>query len=451
MTIKLPPVLEIEKFSFDMLCDTLDKNVEKLKIGSNKKPSTFNKDISFFKREWLSLRNNTALNSTQLKSVGIYLLESKESTKRLLQDKDNFYSFIKLLVESDSIGDKKRLVQLYFQYYQLFQTNKVDIKPNIIKMLKNFDGKNLLLKEYKEYRDTLFIPKEIMKQYDFKSIVKKFFISSSSEYYKALIILSLIKKVESLPIGKYDRELFEEIKQYKDYPYDNNIHIGEYVVRLLILRMMEFKANNFDKWISFIIELLGDPRSVSVPSKHYIPWSRVGEKYKEYLIRYLSREDLELFLDVLGDSDYNIDAIYQYRKKFWKNFAKYVQFTKLFVNNHKYQQLPHNIQKRFNIHNSAYGKISDSKRSFIYMDLGEIKVIEGTHNAKVRLYTKSPIDLEKHYFEYKDFYSTRKAIEALVLNGEITHSHSESGSWQGRVLDRIREHKSVDIRLSDVY
>jgi len=335
--------------------------------------------------------------------------------------------------------------------YQLLKKYSIDIRAYIVSMLSNFKGHNLLLNEYKIHINILFHPQKLIEEMDLNKLTQKFAISSNSEYYKTILILQFIKKVGALTPGEYDKKLFDSIEAHKDYMYDEYIHIGEFAVRQLIKTMMIYSDKNYAKWVTYIINLIGDPRTVSIATIHSIPWNRVGEKYKTFIIQYLSKEDLNLFLDLLGDSDLNVDAIYKYRKKFWKNFEKYVQFTKLFITNHKYNELPEDIKLRFNEKNTAYSFISESSKSCIYIDLGEIKVIEGTHNAKVRLYSDIPIDLSQFHFSYTDFYRTPKAKNALIRSGEITHSYSDSGRWQEKVLNTIKEYKRVDICLSNTY
>lgn len=449
--IQLPEIRNVAKYDFDKLLVNLDKNVQKLRIGNNTRPSSYDSDISFFKQEWLGNGYAAPLNETHMRSVSMHLMESEGTFKLLIQRGSLITRFLQLLSEATSIGNQKRLVQLFFQYYQLFKKYAVNVREYMESMLSNFSGHNLLLNEYKGYIDDLFSPQKLIDKMDLHQLAQKFAISSNSEYYRTLLILQLVKQVEALAPGEYDRELFDSIQVHKDYMYDEHTHVGEYAVRKLIEKMMITPSINYSKWVTYIIDLIGDPRTVSVTTVHNIPWSRVGDKYKDFMIRYLSREDLELFLDVLGDSDHNIDAIYKYRKKFWKNFSKYVQFTKLFITSHKYYELPENIKRRFNGNNTAYSFISDSQRSFIYIDLGEIKVIEGTHNAKVRLYTDTPIDLARSRFDYTDFYRTSKSIQALIDGGEITHASSENGHWQEKVLNKIRRHKSIDVRLSNTY
>ncbi len=449
--IQFPEVRSMPNFNFKKLLVNLDKNVQKLRIGNSTRPNSFDRDVSYFKQEWLGRGYAAPLDETQMRSVSMYLMEAEETFILLVQRGSLITRFLKLLSDATSIGNQKRLVQLSFQYYQLFKKYSVDVRAYIVSMLSNFKGHNLLLNEYKVHIDNLFNPQKLLSKMDLYELTQKFAISSNSEYYRTLLILQLIKKVEALAPGEYDKKLFDSIQTHKDYMYDEHTHVGEFSVRQLIETMMIHTNIDYATWVTYIIELIGDPRTVSVTTAHNIPWSRVGEKYKDYMVRYLSREDLDLFLDVLGDNDPNIDAIYQYRKKFWRNFGPYVQFTKLFITNHKYYELPDNIRRRFDRHNSAYSFISDSQRSFIYIDLGEIKIIEGTHNAKVRLYTESPIDLASYHFDYKDFYKTSKAIRALIYGGEITHAGSEGGYWQEKVLNTIKEYKRVDIRLSNTY
>jgi hypothetical protein len=72
------------------------------------------------------------------------------------------------------------------------------------------------------------------------------------------------------------------------------------------------------------------------------------------------------------------------------------------------------------------------------MDFGQIKVIEGTHNAKVRLYRDTPIPLKMKSYDYQDFYKTEQAKELIIE--EITHTYSEMGTWQNKVFNILREH-----------
>lgn len=449
--IQLPQIQNNVKYDFEILLKSLDKNIQKLRIGNNTKPNSYENDIKFFKREWLGNGYASPLNEIQIRSVSMYLMESKETFKLLIQRSSLMTRFLSLLSDATSIGNQKRLVQLFFQYYQVFKKYSINVREYMESMLSRFSGHNLLLNEYKLYIVDIFNPEKLIENMDLHQLVQKFAISSNSEYYRTLLILQLIKKVEALSPEEHDIELFNSIELHKDYMYDEHTHVGEFAVRKLIETMMISTDIDYAEWVTYIIELVGDPRTVSVTTAHNIPWSRVGEKYKDFIIRYLSREDLDLFLDVLGDNDPNIDAIYQYRKKFWRNFGKYVQFTKLFITRHKFLELPDKMKRRFNGKNSAYSFISESSKSCIYIDLGEIKVIEGTHNAKVRLYEDIPIDLSKYHFSYTDFYRTPKARDALIRSGEITHSYSESGRWQGKVLNTIKQYKIIDIRLSDTY
>jgi hypothetical protein len=212
---------------------------------------------------------------------------------------------------------------------------------------------------------------------------------------------------------------------------------------------MQYKNKNYDytEWINFIINIVGDPRIVTSATAQNVSWDRIGNEYKDFLVGYLSKEDLVLFLEVLSDPEY--DNIYRFRKAFWKPFVKHLRYAKLFINKHEFERLDSSFQLRFFGHkNTAYSFISDTQRSFIYMDFGTIKVIEGTHNAKVRLYNDTPIPLDKKSYVYQDFYRTNKTRQLII--DEVTHSHSEMGSWQNKVFNILRNRiPHIDITLSD--
>jgi hypothetical protein len=443
MKIELPSI-EVNSFcDFSKLINEIEKNITILKNGSNKKPFTFDKDIEYFKIYWLENKKPVMLNLRQLRSVSIFLLESKVSFQKLLEKKELLINLLMYMEEAKNISLKKRIIEFYFKYYFLLQTYKIDLYPHIIRqILQNYKGHNTLMNTWKIYIEGILSPNKLLKKFENIAYIKKVLnLSADSDFFKYLIILSLITKLKNIEIKDDTKELFNKIREYKNYYYDKNILIGDYAVRILIDKIMQIPTNDYTTWIEFIIDIAGDPRIAQNPN-----WSRIGEKYKNFLIKFLSKEDLTLFLEVLSDPKY--DNVYKYRKVFWKPFEKYLIYAKLFINYNEFNKLPTSLKKRFQQNNSAYSFIKDSKRSFIYMDFGTIKVIEGTHNAKVRLYRDVPVSLERIEYDYYDFYQTKKAKELIIE--EITHSGSEYGSWQNKVLNILKEYiPNLNINLKE--
>ena len=447
MKISLPSHKNFPLFNLDKLTKNLELNISKLKNGSDSRPNTFRKDIELFNSRWLELEDPIFLLDSQLRSIIIYLLESEKTFDRLVSV-DLLEDFVYAIEASKDISNHKRLVQLYFQYYQKILTIDFPIEKEIRELLSNFTGRNMLMKQYHENIELLVSPDKLIEQYtDVEVIQREMNFSTNSEYYQTLLILGIVKQVDTLYPGEHRIDLFKQIAHHKDYNYKDGLKISEYAVRTMIESMMfENTTQDYSEWINFIMDMLGDPRTVSLQTAHNVQWNRVGEKYKDFLIGYLSREDLGLFLETLSSPEH--DDIYKYRKAFWKPFAKYVRFTKLFITKHEYMQLSDNMRRRFSLsNNSAYSFISDRERSCIYIDLGEIKIIEGTHNVMVRLYSDVPISLNKRQYDYTDFYNPAKASNAMVFY--TAHQGSEKGSWQNKVLKAIKQYKNVDITLRE--
>jgi hypothetical protein len=447
MTIQLPPISNFPLFNFDRLIKKLDENTRKLKSGSETRSTTFRQDIEYFRNNWIDKENACALTKTQLRSASTHLLESERTFVDLL-DAELLDEMAIVLESSESVGVKRKLIELYFQYFQKLQDKNSHIEKHITRMLSNFNGRNILMNEYKANIYLLFSPAKMLEKFlSVVDIEQKFNLSPNSEYYKTLLIFQIVKEVESLYPGEAKEYLFKLVDEHKNYEYQDGLKVSEYVVRTLIGIMMNTSTNvDYAKWVTFIIDLMGDPRTISARTAHNVQWTRVGEIYKTYLVGYLSREDLALFLEALSSPEH--DDIYQYRKAFWKPFSEYVRYTKLFITKHEFMNLDEKFRKRFNGSNSAYSFISDAQRSCIYMDFGEVKVIEGTHNAKVRLYSDIPIDLTKKEYEYTEFYRSNKARNCMIT--DFTHSYSEAGKWQEKVLVAIKAIKHIDIKLVDV-
>jgi len=450
MNIELPSIKNYPPYDFSKLKQTISTNIAKLKNGSNRKPNTFYDDLTYFREHWIDQEQPQRLSTNQLRSVSIHLVESRNSFEELL-NKDLLLELVEQMSRDENVGTIKRMVQLYFAYYLVLKEHPVDIekiKLEIKKALKKYKGNNYLLKIYKENIKVLFEPTDIKRKYgSFEKIWIMLNLSPQSDYYRFLLILELIDKLEKLDPGSYEQELFENIFNYKNFPYDSQLMIGEYAVKVLISKMMAEKNHAYKKWINIIIDLVGDPRTVSIVTAQNASWERIGKKYKEFLIGFLSKEDLNLFLEVLSDSEY--DSVYKYRKTFWKPFAKHLRFAKLFINNREFSRLEDTIKQRFNdLGNSAYSFISDTQRSFIYMDFGNVVVIEGTHNAKVRLYIDTPVPLELKFYEYRDFYQSTQAQQVLIK--EIVHRGSEIGTWQNKVFSILKERiPRIGITLSE--
>ncbi len=441
------PSIKFPTFDFTKLINKLSEESIKLRQGSNTRSTTFRKDIEKFKTIWLKDEDTYILTDIEIRSVSMYLLEARESFKDLI-DVGLLKEFVEQISNSTNVTNQKRLIELTFQYFQLLQgvefTNVMQIATSSI---ENFSGRNILLKEFQQNLPYLYQPSKMLFHYGSKEeIQRRLSLSVDGDYYKTILILNLVAELDSINDGQEETALFEDITRHKDYIYEDNLHVGEYTVRILIKKMMSNTiGSNFDHWMTFIIDLLGDPRTVSRQNAHNVPWERVGKEYKEFLIRVLSKASLKLFLNALSNPEH--DEIYQYRKQFWSQFSEYVQYAKLFITENDLRQLPEHFRKLFNGKNSSYSRISDSSRSCIYIDLGELKIIEGTNNAMVRLYSEAPIDLNKTRYHYQEFYRGAKAQDALI--SEITHSYSHKGKWQNKLLNQIKQVKHVDISLRD--
>ena len=439
-----PPKVIFQPFDFKILVEKLDKNIDKLKSTNNKKPISYNKDIEKFKNFFLDKKKACLLSKIELRSITIHLLETKKSLEELF-NYGLIDTFLLELYKSNNISNKRRLIELSFQYSQFFKKNKINLFNIVHHMLKNFNGKNMFLNGCKQDLKYLYEIKTMLKVYETKeNIIRKFNLSLEGEYYQELLVTSLMKELYLLRNGENNLEFFENIRKYKNFIYDEKLFVGEYIVKEFIKRMMLNQSKyDFSYWITFIIELLGDPRTISNATTLTIPWKRVGEEYKKFFIKMLSKEDLELFLESLSNPSH--DDIYQYRKKFWKPFSKYVQNIKIFICKEDYNNLDDKFKQRFNGKNSSYSRMKSGDKSFIYIDLGDVKIIEGTHSASVRLYNEVPINLKEFIFRYEQF----KLPKNRSILDVFTHQGSEKGSWQSKVLTKIKKYKKLDINLKD--
>ena len=187
-------------------------------------------------------------------------------------------------------------------------------------------------------------------------------------------------------------ELFSEIIKRKDLFFKDNFTLKEYTVKYLLTRVIK-EGGLYPNWQQFILEIIGDPRSLSIYNSNRTSWDKIGNELKTFFIGSLSKEDLKLFLDSLSDSV--TDTNYHYRKAFWMAFIEHVIYVKLLVGNNAYISLDKHIKNRFKSKDGCYAFYGQTEQSAIYIDFGVVKVIEFTHNGSVRIYSKCPINLEQ--------------------------------------------------------
>lgn len=434
-------------FEMPQFTRAVDKAVETFDkiIGNNISTGGKYHQIKLMMNKALSEKEPYRFETTQEARLGFAVLSLESNmTERVLQA-NRFMDFIETAMKASDRLAKPMLGFYYHKYSSLENSSqKIYITESLKLLLRNYTGRNPMILKAKQEplisSGSLYALLDKYGNVDIKDIKKDLYLSEEDEFYQRLRLIKLLEEVQKLNMGENNPSLFQQIYEARDVAATNTRNMGEESVAILLTKCKNENAEITSEWINFILKVVGDPRS---PQTQYA-WDRIGLDLKNWLISTLSQGDLIEFLGSITDGQG--DEIYQYRKAFWMQFVKYVKHAKIMVSTDGLMMLRRSnpaMYERFNLNPTTYSKLDEKERSCIYMDFGSIKVIEGTHNATVRIYRECPIELSHRKYSYKDFTS------AYALDGFV-HSNSSKYTWQNKMLNYINDKLHTKIRLKDI-
>lgn len=388
--------------------------------------------------------------STQDARLGFAVLSLEQ---HLLEDvilENRFLEFIESATKTSGRLAKTILGFYYRKYLTLEDNNHtIYVTESLKQILRNYNGRNPMVIQAKN--DLRLIDGQfydLLQNYvnvDIKDIKKKLYLGEADELYERLRAIKLLHEVDQLSVNDSNQILFDQIYEARLMRSSNNKNIGEDTVKILISKCISTNAIVSSDWMTFILKTVGDPRS----KQNQYAWVRIGNDLRIWIVSILSQGDLVEFLSSITDGQG--DEIYQYRKAFWMQFVSYVQFAKIMVGSSGpslLRRTNHAFYRRFDNNPSTYSRLDEKERSCIYMDFGKFKVIEGTHNAKIRIYNECPIDLSNSRYSYMDFYMPSKASNSLIK--DKTHRGSEAYMWQNSILKFINNNLNSTVKLKDI-
>lgn len=446
-------MIEVPSNPFSKISEVIkkyEKSIEYIASGGINRSINYQAMINNFSKK---LENGldifeTNVSLTELTYVANEMAINKSFIKEILEyDEDDFETILLFFQRDRKLGIYKNLLKLYFNHFSLLKEfpNKIKILEKYIKVfLYNYDGKNRLLNLYKNEKEFIFNPFDLLikYQYNIDNIQKQFSLLVDYEYMLIMLNFKLVQQVESLEYDEKKDELFFEIIKRKDLFFKDNFTLKEYIVKHLLTRVVK-EGGFYPNWQQFILEIIGDPRSLSIYNSNRTSWDKIGNELKTFFIGSLSKEDLKLFLEQLSEKG-DIKN-YEYRKAFWMAFTEYVQFAKLIVGRELLSLLSAETQRKIKKDETCYATYNQTEQSAIYIDFGKIKIIEYTHNGSVRGYIESPIDLSKN------FYTQQELI--IHKNNVFTEPHLSPSSynWQVKVLQQMNHYLGTNIQIEDIY
>lgn len=279
----------------------------------------------------------------------------------------------------------------------------------------------------------------------------RFFTLSRYLYY--------LEELRAIPVGS-NHQILEEITDKKVYlsPGDGVPHLGHEILSILIDRSSDSGLS--DEWMRVIMDIAGDPRVPESSPGHRLWWSRLGQERIKLMRGWLSKLDLKLFLKVLHDygnssNDVDLQRMYPARKRFLEGLIDQglVTNSRLFINPSAERFLKRGYKKE---DLPEYAIVNDSKRSMIYLRVGQLHMIEGSHSFKLWIFPKlpaaskilnyhqmnyTPADLSSEIdSEYSKEFGRKSVKPATIIHSPVNFS------WQHKAITYLkRQGVNIDI------
>lgn len=213
----------------------------------------------------------------------------------------------------------------------------------------------------------------------------RFFTQCKNIYY--------LDTLKGLRVGQ-DHEVLRELVRKDTYEsaYESGWLLGHKVVQIIVDKAAGHQEMP-DNWLRVILSIAGDPR-VSTRAFNYVRWwARLGSEYVKQVRQWLSRMDIEMFLEVLEDytkhsGDSDLQRMFPARQSFLKGVFKkrLVGDTRLFLSG----QAARYVRRHYNENDvPAYSRATGSI-SVIYLNIDGKHVVEGTHSFSLRIYQRLP-------------------------------------------------------------
>ncbi len=201
--------------------------------------------------------------------------------------------------------------------------------------------------------------------------------------------------------------------------------------------------------IDFFLKEYGDPR---FPGNRHYQWSGVSQQAIGVLLNWLTGDTLRGFMRLLQRT---ADEIWHYRQKFWMAYYEKGLIDEAWIALGEYAAWEASklklVQKGMGSGYLEGGAASN--QSVLLLKMGGLVFTEWSHNGSLRAYRDGSADAPKLYQNSYHGADLRRPTsldfhDGMNMKPELTHAHSDKGSWQRKARDFIR--RQTGAYLSDV-
>jgi hypothetical protein len=206
-----------------------------------------------------------------------------------------------------------------------------------------------------------------------------------------------------------------------------------------------------NRLVDLFLTQYGDPRRQDNLQFH---WAGVSEQAKGVLFKWLTGDTLRGFIKVLQKT---ADEIWQYRQKFWMAYYEngFIDEAWIALGEHASLVVTGVPMDDLGMGCGRLEGGAAKNQSVLLLKIGGLVFTEWSHNGSLRAYPEDGLQAPRLY-ERSYHGSELRAARSLDFHDggnqrpELTHAHSEVGSWQRKARDFIKRHTGIYLSDSEI-
>lgn len=366
-----------------------------------------------------------------------------------------------------SIQTLKSLIRLYFEKYtQLINASEFDyfcslIRDQLVKRIKqrhNATKKNAFDKLCEA--SSLFFKKNAIKDAvekaknsfeSFDAFLKAYSLEHyrTGDFIQQCQVLYYIETLKTIPLGENHPVLNQIVENKERRIVLSGVGpcVGHAALRILIDRNRNYVISQ--TWLNTILSIGHDPRMPKSSSYYQRWWGAIESKYASQVIAWLSRFDLNIFLDILEEcsrDNVEMKRMFPARKLFIEGLLRlgFISQTRLILS----KEATNFVNRKYNWRKPDWLKfakvVKGNTTSFIYLNLrNQVHMMEGTHTCSLRMVGEMPLDsrITNYSCEEIEDYDCRKGFQ--YMNGPKYYDYLEqphTTRWQINPIKYLRRH-----------
>ena len=276
---------------------------------------------------------------------------------------------------------------------------------------------------------------------DLEEIFSRFGIERYAEgrYLLSCRHFYYVEELRNIPLGE-DHPLLGEVVKASVYNAlaRGGQRLGHELVGILIDRSKQGVIS--DKWLQVVLRVAGDPRVPESSLNYQKWWAVLGSERVRSMKGWLSRVDLKLFLEILNDygkssGKRDMQRMFPSRKRFLDGLIEQglVAHSRLFLS----AEAERFLKRAFSDEDLPdYATVSGSQTSTIYLQVGHLHMIEGSHSFAMRLSSDIPeipeiLNYETHRFSHNKLTIMRDEVERII--------HTPNRFWQHNAIRYMKD------------